>query len=75
VAVLDLQTLGLDGLWAARLIRSREEARQTPVLFLLARDSADFPLAEAYGLGAVDHLTRPIIPEVLRRQGCRLRPG
>src|SRR5262249_54332014 len=46
-----------------------------PILFLLARDGRDgaaFPLAEAYGLGAVDHLTRPIIPEVLRAKaaGC-----
>jgi signal transduction histidine kinase len=66
VAVLDLQTPGLDGLRTARLIRSRVGVLQTPILLLLARDGADFPLAEAYGLGAVDHLTRPIIPEVLR---------
>ena len=36
------------------------------LLLLLARNGADFPLAEAYALGTVDHLTRPIISEVLR---------
>ena len=69
VAVVDIQTPGLDGLGVARLIRGRDGERQTPILFLLAHEGAhgtDFPLTEAYALGTVDHLARPIIPEVLR---------
>lgn len=66
VVVLDLQTPGLDGIQAARQIRAREGARRTPILFLLAPDGGGFPLAQAYALGAVDHLARPIVREVLQ---------
>jgi PAS domain S-box-containing protein len=65
VAVLDLQTLGPDALRAAKLIRSTERSRHTPIIFLTG-DGADLFLAEAYELGAVDHLARPVVPQILR---------
>jgi signal transduction histidine kinase len=66
VILLDLQTQGLSGFETARLIRGRERSRSTPIIFLTAFESPDFPVAEAYRLGVVDYLIKPIVPEILR---------
>jgi PAS domain S-box-containing protein len=64
--VLDLQTKGLDGLKIARKIRKRESGRITPILLLAAVGDVAFPVAEAYALGGVDYLARPLVPAVFR---------
>ncbi len=56
---------GLDGFETARLIRARERSRHTPVIFLTAYQSDDFPLGRAYELGAVDYLVKPLMPQIL----------
>jgi signal transduction histidine kinase len=66
VVLLDLNMPGLDGFATARLIRGRERSRHTPIIFLTAVDSDDFPLERAYELGAVDYLVKPLVPEILR---------
>jgi CheY-like chemotaxis protein len=66
VVLLDLRMPGLSGFEAARLIRGRDRSRHTPIIFLTAAETPDFPVAEAYKLGAVDYLVRPLLPEVLR---------
>ncbi len=66
VVLLDLFMQGMDGFETARLIRSRERSRHLPIIFLTARDPSAFPVAEAYALGAVDYLVKPVAPEVLR---------
>src|SRR5947209_8388813 len=66
VVLLDVQMPGLHGFEAARMIRGRERSRHTPIIFLTAFDTADFPPAQAYTLGAVDYLVKPIAPAVLR---------
>jgi PAS domain S-box-containing protein len=66
VVLLDLRLPGLDGFQTARLIRSSERPRHTPVIFLTAGDGEGFPLVEAYKLGAVDYLVKPLVPEILR---------
>src|SRR5204863_8700810 len=65
VVLLDLRLPGLDGFQTARLVRGRERSRHTPVIFLTAVGGADFPLVEAYKLGAVDYLVKPLVPEIL----------
>ena len=39
VVLLDVQMHGLDGFETARLIRSREKSRHTPIIFLTAYDT------------------------------------
>ncbi len=66
VVLLDVQMHGLDGFETAKVIRSRERSRHTPVIFLTAHD-VDRPLVEqAYALGAVDLLVKPLVPVILR---------
>ena len=62
VVLLDVQMPGLDGLETARRIRAREQSRHVPIIFITAYDSSQFPVAEAYRLGAVDILSKPLVP-------------
>ncbi|HBI46767.1 MAG TPA: hybrid sensor histidine kinase/response regulator [Planctomycetales bacterium] len=66
VVLLDVQMRGLDGFATAQVIRSRERTRHTPIIFLTAYDSVDFPVERAYALGAVDYLVKPLLPAILR---------
>ena len=66
VILLDVQMQGLDGFATAQLIRGRERSRHTPIIFLTAYDSTDFPVERAYELGAVDYLVKPLLPAILR---------
>lgn len=64
--LLDVQMRGLDGFGTAKLIRGRERTRRTPIIFLSAYESPDFPVSEAYSLGAVDYLLKPLVPQIVR---------
>lgn len=64
--LLDVQMPTMDGFEVARLIRSRQRTRATPIIFITAFNEPNFPAEEAYNLGAVDYLTKPVIPAMLR---------
>ena len=66
VVLLDVRMPGLDGFETAKLIRSRERSRHTPIIFVTAQDSDEYPPTEAYKLGAVDFLVKPLVPESVR---------
>jgi PAS domain S-box-containing protein len=66
VVLLDVQMPGLSGFDVARLIRGRDRTRHTPIIFMTAFESEQFPVLEAYQLGAVDYLVKPLVPEVVR---------
>src|SRR6185437_10267306 len=66
VVLLDVQMGSMDGFETAQLIRSRKRSRHTPIIFITAYASDEFPPAKAYTLGAVDYLIKPLAPEVLR---------
>jgi PAS domain S-box-containing protein len=66
VVLLDIQMPGFDGFQTAQMMRSLARARQTPIIFLTAFDSDQFPVDQAYSLGAVDYLVKPIVPVVLK---------
>jgi signal transduction histidine kinase/DNA-binding response OmpR family regulator len=64
VILLDVQMPGMDGLETAALIRKRRRSAHTPIIFLTAFD--ELRAAEGYATGAVDYMTTPVVPEVLR---------
>jgi PAS domain S-box-containing protein len=66
VVLLDVQMHGLDGFETAKLIRSRERSRHTPIIFVTGYDDDRLSAKEAYKLGAVDYLTKPLEPLILR---------
>jgi signal transduction histidine kinase/DNA-binding response OmpR family regulator len=66
VLLLDVNMPHLDGFETARLVRSRDRTRHLPIIFLTAYSRSETNVAEAYSLGAVDFIQKPIMPEILR---------
>lgn len=66
VILLDIQMPELDGFATARLIKARARTRSIPIIFLTALDRDLDHELEGYGTGAVDYLTKPFDPQVLR---------
>jgi CheY-like chemotaxis protein len=66
VILLDVQMPGMDGFETAKFIRERERTRYTPIIFLTAYDRSEAAVVKGYGVGAVDFLFKPLVPEVLR---------
>jgi len=83
VILLDVRMPGIDGFETARLIRNRERSRLTPIIFLTAAADEMTSMFKGYEVGAVDYLSKPVIPDVLKskvavfvelhRKGERLR--
>ncbi len=66
VVLLDvLLGAGPSGLEIARLMRTRKRTQHTPVLFVTAYEPDPDVVKEAYRLGAVDFLVKPVVPEIL----------
>ncbi|HEY5812545.1 MAG TPA: response regulator, partial [Terrimicrobiaceae bacterium] len=64
--VLDVQMPGLSGIEVARLIKQRRRTQHIPIIFLTAHYLEEEHAIHAYDVGAVDYLTKPINPVVLR---------
>jgi len=62
--VLDVQMPGMSGIELAQLIRQRRKSQHVPILFLTAH--GDQSAIDGYQAGAVDFLTKPVQPAVLR---------
>ena len=65
VILLDVRMPGIDGFETARLIRSRERSKLTPLIFLTAAADEMASMFRGYEVGAVDYLMKPVVPEVL----------
>ena len=66
VILLDVRMPGIDGFETAKLIRSRERSRLTPIIFLTAASDDMSSMFRGYEVGAVDYLSKPVIPEILK---------
>ncbi|GGK97334.1 response regulator [Mangrovihabitans endophyticus] len=66
VILLDAQMPGMDGFETAGHIKRRERTRHVPILFLTAADRDAQLALRGYAVGAVDYLTKPFDPWVLR---------
>src|SRR5207253_7105756 len=64
--VLDIKMPGTDGLELAKLIKQRKRSQHVPILFLTAHSLDEKEVLQAYGVGGVDFLSKPINPEILR---------
>ncbi|HEY2382532.1 MAG TPA: ATP-binding protein [Terriglobia bacterium] len=64
--ILDVDMPIMNGFETAALVREREKSRHTPIIFLTAINKAEQHVFKGYSLGAVDYLTKPFVPEVLR---------
>jgi serine phosphatase RsbU (regulator of sigma subunit) len=64
--LLDVQMPGMDGFETAEVIRGRDRSRHAPIIFLTAFDRTEVQLFRGYSVGAVDFLSKPIVPEILR---------
>ena len=64
--LLDVQMPGIDGFETARMIKSRERTRYIPIIFLTAISKDEAYVFEGYSVGAVDYMTKPFQPDILR---------
>jgi signal transduction histidine kinase len=66
--VLDIKMPGMSGFELAQVIKSTKRFRQVPILFLTAYLVDDQDVVAGYGAGAVDYLTKPVNPQILRHK-------
>jgi signal transduction histidine kinase len=66
--VLDIKMPGVSGFELAETIKGTKRFRQVPILFITAYLMDDQNVIAGYGAGAVDYLTKPINPQVLRQK-------
>ena len=66
VILLDVYMPGIDGYETARMIRSREQTKRIPIVFLSAVNKETEHLIRGYSMGAVDYVFKPVEPVVLR---------
>ncbi|MGN9774790.1 response regulator [Micromonospora sp. H33] len=66
VILLDAQMPDMDGFETASHIKRRERTRHVPIIFLTAADRDAQLALRGYAVGAVDYLTKPFDPWVLR---------
>ncbi|HET8696969.1 MAG TPA: hybrid sensor histidine kinase/response regulator, partial [Gammaproteobacteria bacterium] len=64
--LLDVSMPGLDGFETAALIRGHPRSAQTPIIFVTGVHLTDVDRLRGYEMGAVDYVSVPVIPEILR---------
>jgi PAS domain S-box-containing protein len=62
----DVQMPGLNGFETAELVKSRERTRFVPIIFLTAISKDEAYVFRGYSVGAVDYMSKPFQPDVLR---------
>jgi PAS domain S-box-containing protein len=66
VILLDVYMPGMDGYETAQIIRSRDQTKRIPIVFLSAVNKETEHLMRGYAMGAVDYVFKPVDPVVLR---------
>lgn len=64
--LLDVVMPDMDGFEVASLVKARPRSQNIPIIFLTAEGEDLTRLHQAYSLGAVDYLVKPVRPEVVR---------
>jgi PAS domain S-box-containing protein len=66
VILLDVYMPGMDGYETAHIIRSRDQTKGIPIVFLSAVNKETEHLLRGYAMGAVDYVFKPVDPVILR---------
>jgi signal transduction histidine kinase len=64
--VLDVQMPGMNGFELARLIKTRKRSQHIPIIFITAYLLEEKDALQGYVAGAVDYLTKPVNPQILK---------
>jgi PAS domain S-box-containing protein len=64
--LLDVNMPGMDGFEVARLIRGHPRLERTPIIFVTGHAVTAFEQLKGYEVGAIDYISVPIVPEILR---------
>ena len=66
VVLLDVSMPDMDGFEAARLIHEHPRFVRTPIIFVTGVHMSELDRLRGYKLGAVDYVSVPVVPEILR---------
>lgn len=66
VIFMDVQMPGMDGFETAELLRGIEKTKNIPIIFVTALSKEKASIFKGYEVGAVDYLSKPIDPLILR---------
>ncbi|QNI33190.1 response regulator [Alloacidobacterium dinghuense] len=66
VVLTDVSMPGIDGFELADMMRQHPRFQKTPILFISAIHLSDLDRIKGYERGAVDYISVPVVPEVLR---------
>ena len=66
VILLDVYMPGMDGYETAQIIRTRDQTKGIPIVFLSAVNKETEHLLRGYAMGAVDYVFKPVDPVILR---------
>ncbi|MCD2322940.1 response regulator [Sphingomonas sp. IC-56] len=66
VILLDVYMPGMDGYETAQIIRSRDQTKRVPIVFLSAVNKEAQHLIRGYSMGAVDYVFKPVDATILR---------
>jgi signal transduction histidine kinase len=66
VILLDVSMPGMDGFETAEMIHNHPRYERTPIIFVTGVHDSEFDRLKGYRLGAVDYVSIPVVPEILR---------
>ncbi|MEO6184919.1 MAG: response regulator [Steroidobacteraceae bacterium] len=64
--LLDVSMPGMDGFETAAMIHDHPRFEHTPIIFVTGVHDTEFDRLKGYKLGAVDYVSVPVVPEILR---------
>ena len=66
VILLDVSMPGMNGFETAAMIHDHPRFESIPIIFVTGIHDSEFDALQGYRLGAVDYVSIPIVPEILR---------